>query len=102
MTEDAVVLDLIQRQIVDRIIVGHCRIRGWKLHAVNCRSNHVHVLLSAKTRIEIPREQLKAWCTRNLKPTVPQREKWWTERGWDVYVDHEESMQTIAEYIWNQ
>ncbi len=54
MTEDAVVLDLIQRQIVDRIIVEHCRIRGWKLHAVNCRSNHVHVLLSAKRELKFP------------------------------------------------
>ena len=102
MAEDAVVLDLAQRQIVDRIIVAHCRIRGWELHAVNCRSNHVHVLLTAETIINIPREQFKAWCTRSLKPTDPRRKKWWTERGWDVYVDHEESIQTIAEYIRNQ
>lgn len=102
MTEFAVVLDHTQRQIVNRIIVDHCQIRGWELHAVNCRSNHVHVLLSAETRIEIPREQFKAWCTRKLCPTVPQRKKWWTERGWDVYVDHEKSRQAIAEYIRNQ
>ena len=49
MTEDACVLTLRERQIVEAQIVETCEHRGWLLHAKNCRSNHVHVLLSATT-----------------------------------------------------
>src|SRR5262245_23194409 len=71
-----------QRGIVERTITDHCAIRTWQLLAVNCRTNHVHVLVAADVRaIEIPREQFKAWCTRRLKPTDLGRTKWWTERG---------------------
>jgi hypothetical protein len=38
MTEDACVLDEEQRRLVEKTIIDHCRIRGWQLHAVNCRS----------------------------------------------------------------
>jgi hypothetical protein len=67
MTEDAVTLDHQQRRLVEKTIADHCGIRQWMLHAVNCRSNHVHVVVTAPDRpIEVPREQFKSWCTRNL------------------------------------
>src|SRR5262247_2784418 len=45
MTEDACRLDPEQRKMVELTIADHCRIRGWELHARNCRSNHVHVVV---------------------------------------------------------
>jgi len=79
------------------------------LHAVNCRTNHVHVVVTAPDRaIEIPREQFKAWCTRKLKerellrrgdPRAALREKWWTERGWDEYIDDEDSLAEVMAYV---
>jgi hypothetical protein len=59
---------------------------GWTLHAVNCRTNHVHVVVSAQRKPEDIRDQFKAWCTRKLKESQrdrggPRREDWWTERG---------------------
>ena len=47
MTEMALILDREQRGLVEKTIADHCRIRSWTLHAVNCRSNHVHVLVTA-------------------------------------------------------
>lgn len=67
MTEDACRLDVEQREEVERQIAETCRIRGWELHAVNCRSNHVHVVVTATQNPKIVRNQLKAWCTRRLK-----------------------------------
>src|SRR5262245_26539839 len=68
MTEDALILDAEQRRLVEKTIADHCVIRKWVLHSVNCRSNHVHVAVTAPGRtIEVPREQFKAWCTRRLK-----------------------------------
>jgi len=43
----SVVLGTDQREVVETTIRSVCRYRGWTLHAVNCRSNHVHVVLSA-------------------------------------------------------
>lgn len=67
MTEDACWLDCEQRDVVERQIAETCQVRGWALHAVNCRSNHVHVVLTADRAPKIVRNQLKAWCTRRLK-----------------------------------
>ena len=62
-----------QREEVQRQIAETCGIRGWKLHAVNCRSNHVHVVVTANQNPKIVRNQLKAWCTRRLKELELQR-----------------------------
>ena len=40
MTVDACRLDGEQREVVERQIAETCNVRGWELHAVNCRSNH--------------------------------------------------------------
>src|SRR6516225_3917296 len=45
MTEDACRLDKEQRELVAQTILDHCGRRGWVLHAVNCRSNHLHVVV---------------------------------------------------------
>jgi REP element-mobilizing transposase RayT len=108
MTEDAVTLDPVQRRLVKKTIRDHCAIRNWTLHAVNCRTNHVHVADTAMDRgIEIPREQFKSWCTRKLKederanprPNSLERKNWWTQRGWDLFIDDEEHLAAVIEYI---
>ena len=67
MTEDACRLDGDQRQLIESTIAEHCDTRGWTLFAVNCRSNHVHVVVAAKKHPKTVRGELKAWCTRRLK-----------------------------------
>lgn len=67
MTEDACRFDGEQRDVVEQQIAETCNVRGWELHAVNCRSNHVHVVVTADQAPKIVRNQLKAWCTRRLK-----------------------------------
>lgn len=64
MTEDACRLAPHQRDRVNKQMAETCEHKWWLLHAVNCRSNHVHVVLSAPARPKTIREQLKAWCTR--------------------------------------
>jgi len=100
MTEDALALDATQRQIVEGVIAEHCRIKNWTLHAVNCRSNHVHVAVSAdEVPITRPREQFKMWGSRRLQGTMPDRVYWWTRRGWDVYVDDNQHLAAVVRYI---
>ncbi len=101
MTADAVVLTEVQRRLVEAVIAEHCAFREWELHALNCRTNHVHVVVSAADRsIELPREQFKAWTTRRLKEqSKGERTAWWTERGWDVYIDDLEELTAVVEYV---
>lgn len=47
MTEDACILTAEQRDTVEAQIAETCAHRGWKLHVVNCRSNHVHAVVTA-------------------------------------------------------
>jgi hypothetical protein len=93
MTESACYLTAAQRELVERTIKRHCEIRQWHLHAVNCRTNHVHVVVTATLHPDDVREQFKAWCTRKLKEAERAtngkivREKWWAERGSGQYLN---------------
>jgi REP element-mobilizing transposase RayT len=110
MTEDACILDDEQRITVERQIAETCRIRGWKLHAVNCRTNHVHFVVTAPLAPKIVRNQLKAWCTRRLKELEAKRrglttksssirENWWAERGSQRFLNDEESLEAAILYV---
>jgi REP element-mobilizing transposase RayT len=101
IAEPVVVLDPDQRRLVEQTITDHCVVRNWLLHAVNCRSNNVHVVVTAPGRpIELPREQFKSWCTRRLKAASgTARENWWTDRGWDEYVDDDRALAEVIEYV---
>ena len=110
MTEDACWLDEGQRRLVEQTVADHCQIRGWKLHAVNCRSNHLHVVVTADRHPNEVCEQFKAWTVRKLKqlecsadtpsPTpIRMREKWWAERASKRFLNDEDSLETAILYV---
>jgi len=110
MTEDACRLDRAQRDAVESQIAETCRHCGWQLHAVNCRSNHVHVVVSAgETRPRKIRADLKAWATRCLKEQARPlaeasgydagRENWWAERGSIRFLYTEDDIEAAVRYV---
>jgi REP element-mobilizing transposase RayT len=108
MTEPAVTLDVEQRRIVEDTIGEHCRIRGWHLHAVSVRSQHVHVVVTAPRRHpEAVMDQFKAWCTRRLKErerslrsaAVEVRQNWWTQGGSKRWLNDVESLEAAIRYV---
>jgi hypothetical protein len=104
MTEAECALDEEQRTLVERTIKDHCDIRGWQLHAINCRTRHVHVVVSADREPEDIRDQFKAWCTRKLNElqrsrNAQPRDKWWTERGSQRFLGDEESLEAAIHYV---
>ena len=105
MTEPPFILNEQQRRIVERTITEHCQIRGWQLYAVNCRTKHVHVVVSANCEPEDMRDQFKAWCTRRLRENEHlrnnkgNRRKWWTERGSQRYIGDEQSLEEAVRYV---
>jgi REP element-mobilizing transposase RayT len=101
MGEDACRLGDEQRALVENQIAETCRHRGWHLHAVNCRSNHVHVVVSAgDTRPKKIRADLKAWTTRSLKLQCdPNRDNWWAERGSIRFLYDEDRLEAAILYV---
>lgn len=101
MTEDACTLSEPEREIVERQVAETCGHRGWHLYAVSCRSNHIHVVVTApNTHPKKVRNDLKAWCTRRLKEkSDPTRENWWAERGSQRYINDEGSLEAAIRYV---
>jgi hypothetical protein len=61
MAEAAVLLSVAQRAVVEDTVRRHCETRNWTLHALNARSNHVHVVVTADQDANEVMRQLKAW-----------------------------------------
>jgi REP element-mobilizing transposase RayT len=107
MAGSAVRLDSEQREIVNEAVKDHCEIREWLLHAVNCRSNHCHVVVGAENyKGDQVRDQFKAWSTRRLKAhqrsrikaTSEVRNRWWTSKGSVQILSDEISLDAATMY----
>lgn len=110
MTEDACRLTPHQREVVHKQLAETCAHRRWPLHAVNCRTNHVHAVLSSTAPPKRIREQLKAWCSRRLneqqaKAGIPERQrrsKWWADRGSIRWIFREPDLEAAIDYVLNR
>lgn len=110
MAEPAITLDPQQRELVDATIRRHCEIRQWSLHALNVRTNHVHVVVTAvEYAPETVVEQFKAWSTRHLKAhqhdarasdeSTKPRQHWWTEGSNRRSIHRESDLAAAVEYV---
>jgi REP element-mobilizing transposase RayT len=100
LAEPPVTLDAAQREVVRATVEAHCRIRGWRLHAVNVRSNHVHVVVTAPPAPEQVMNQLKAWCSRRLNEQGgARREHWWTYHGSTKWINDEPYLRNSIRYV---
>jgi hypothetical protein len=67
----------------------------------------VHVVVTADRDPETVRDQFKAWGTRRLKelqatregPKARLRTHWWTEKGSERYLNHEDDLQQAIIYV---
>jgi hypothetical protein len=91
MKGSPVTLNPPQRDKVELAISEHAQFRGWVLHAVSVRSNHVHVAVTASHAPERVRDQLKARATRVLRegPEAIQQDRVWTRGGDAEFIDDE-------------
>ncbi len=98
MSGDPVVLTLPQRTVVETTIKAHCDIRHWNLHAVNARTNHVHVVVTAEAEPAKVMDQLKAWCSRHLNEQDGGKKRWWTYHGSLEPINDEEHLVNAIQY----
>ncbi len=95
----SVVLNEQDRQIVRETIVSHCEIRRWTLHALNVRTNHVHLVVTADIMPEKVMDQFKAWCSRRLNERSECRERWWTRHGSTKWINDEAYLSNAIRYV---
>jgi REP element-mobilizing transposase RayT len=106
MSGTAYILTPEARVLVEGTIQRHCEIRGWRLNALNPRSNHVHVVVDCQRKAspETAMEQFKAWCTRRLREAglAGPDQRVWTEHGSTRWLDSPESFAEAVDYVKNQ
>jgi REP element-mobilizing transposase RayT len=101
MTESLVILNETQRGKIEVVCREHATIRGWVLHAVRARSNHVHLAVTADKGPKVVRDQFKANATRVLRqePAAIPKDKIWTKGGDCEVVDGDDELERVIEYI---
>ncbi len=93
-------LDEAQRITVQDAIVDVCRHRGWTLHALHVRSNHLHAVVSADATPEKVMTDFKAYATRRLREEslVDGERKVWTRHGSTRYLKTSGSVEGAIRY----
>jgi REP element-mobilizing transposase RayT len=67
MDQSNVLLDPVQREIVTQAIKDVCKFRGYVLHAMNVRTNHAHIVVTACKPPETVADEFKKYSTRSLR-----------------------------------
>lgn len=91
-------------RVVETTIRAHCAIRRWELHALNVRTNHVHLVLTADATPERAMSECKAWSTRRLREAglITADERVWTRHGSTRYLWDRASLERAIEYVCHQ
>jgi REP element-mobilizing transposase RayT len=90
-----------QRKIIEAAICEVCEHRGYDLKAVNARSNHVHVVVSAQSKPEPIREAFKSYATRRLREakTIDVEIRPWARGGSRRYLWKTHNVLRAIEYV---
>ncbi len=94
-------LDETRRKIVAETIVEVCEHRGWKLHALNVRSNHLHAVISADVPPERAMNDIKSYATRRLREAnlAEADRRVWTRHGSTRYLKEEAHFLAACRYV---
>ena len=106
LAESPLTLGAHQQSVVADVIAAHCNIRGWTLHAISCRPQHVHVVVTAVgVSPEDILSQFKTWASRRLKAASAgdqsrsSRKRWWTEGGSKKWIYDGAGLEAVVTYV---
>lgn len=94
-------LDAYQRPVVEKAIREVCEKRGYKLLAINVRTNHVHTVVSAQKKPEPILQAFQAYATRKLREAVllSRDVKPWARHGSTPYLWKEKHVERAIDYV---
>lgn len=101
LSEQPVLLNQAQRQLVEHVLQEHAHVRGWLIHASSVRSNHVHIVVTAAAIPRIVRDQFKANSTRVLRapPFQIVNKKVWSKGGDIQFIDTQQDLEQVDLYV---
>jgi hypothetical protein len=105
MTETPVILDLSMRGIADEGIRQACREFHWTIRALEVRSNHVHIVVTAgdagpgKVMGVL---KVRATQALNALGAGPERDRWWTKDGSKRILNSPASVAAAIRYVEEQ
>ena len=102
MRHPAVTLSRKERQVVLTVIRDVCAHEDWFLHAAHVRTNHVHVVVSARTRPEQVMKKLKAYASRELNRQFGRKPHRWTRHGSTAWIWRPEKVDSMVDYVVQQ
>ncbi|MGH2609487.1 MAG: transposase [Tepidiformaceae bacterium] len=90
-----------ERGVVHRTTEEVCQYRGWQLHALNVRTNHVHLVATARCHPDKVMGDVKRWSTRRLAEAglVDQGSKVWTTHGSTRFLWNRRDLRAACEYV---
>lgn len=96
-----ITLNAERRFVVERTIREVCEHRGWKLHAMNARTTHVHLVVSASQSPERVLNDLKAYCTRRMREAAVLNgdQQPWSHHGSTRYLHSDHSFVRAIAYV---
>ncbi len=98
-----VVLDDSQRRVVDAAIRQACSARGWKMGALNVRTNHVHVVVGSSDSLPSRvMTYLKARSTKALADAGHPTPRPWARAGSHRIVWNETALAAVVNYVLNR
>jgi len=100
-THAPVRLDAKKRLIVEQAVKEVCDYRRYVLRAINVRTNHVHVVVTAAREPEPLLEAFKSYSTRALRRAgvISQTLKPWIRHGSTIYLWKERDVAKAIEYV---
>lgn len=89
------------RLCVEQTITEVCAFKVWTLRAVNARTEHVHLVVSAPLPPEPILNSLKSWCTRRLREAglIASDFKPWPHHGSTVYLWDNDALSEAIRYV---
>jgi REP element-mobilizing transposase RayT len=90
-----------QRAVVEKAVSEACRHRGYRLLAVNARTNHVHSVVAAACRPEAIMNTFKAYATRRLREAglLAHGIRPWSRHGSNPYLWTSEQVARAVDYV---
>lgn len=91
-------------RVIRETIEEVCGHKGWALHGLNVRTNHVHIVVSTPTTPEFAMQAFKAWTTRRLREAglAGAQEAIWALHGSTKYLKYEHDVIDVLDYVLNR
>jgi REP element-mobilizing transposase RayT len=91
-----------QRRIIESTIREVIEYNQWRLHAINVRTEHIHVVLTAGAqKPEFIMNRFKSWCTRALRESglLGNEITLWSRHGSTRYLWSENDVHEVVKYV---